>query len=325
MKYLGIILCSLFIISCNGGSAVQPVLKDNSIMPGQTWCEPVTGIEFVWVEGGCFKMGNHSFTPKELEWELPVHEVCLDGFWMSRYEVTNAQYRRFRPEHDSGFVSIYKPVQVITQGNISKYNHNPSSEHLSLNENNQPVTKVSWLVAKRFTQWLTRQNNGQYNFRLPTEAEWEYACRAGTKTKRYWGDNLDEACQYANVRDKTNKKLHINSRSYHGTFDCDDGYPVTSPVGSFKPNAFGLYDMMGNVAEWCEDWVSLEAYTKYKKYNPVVTKQMDKIIPWSYFKVVRGGYWDSDPVDVRSAARGGAFAYELPREYSIGIRLVRER
>ncbi|MBW2050537.1 MAG: formylglycine-generating enzyme family protein, partial [Deltaproteobacteria bacterium] len=118
-----------------------------------TWTDPVTGMEFVWVEGGCFEMGSTSGDSDE----KPVHQVCLDGFWMGKYEVTNRQFRLFRPGHDS---RDYK-------------GH-------SLNGENQPAVYVSWEDAKAFAQWLTRKNGERYTFRLPTEAQWEYACRGGT-------------------------------------------------------------------------------------------------------------------------------------------------
>ena len=118
--------------------------------PGAIWREPVTGMEFVWVPGGCFRMGSPAGEAGRDNDEGPEHDVCVDGFWMGKTEVTNKQYRKFISGHQSKF---YK-------------------EH-SLNGNNQPVVRVSWHDAKAFGDWLTNQNAGQYQFRLPTEAEWE--------------------------------------------------------------------------------------------------------------------------------------------------------
>ncbi len=145
--------------------------------PGATWTEPVTGMAFVWVPGGCYQMGSN----KGDSYEKPVHQVCLDGFWMGKYEVTNRQFRMFRPGHDS---KDYKGVD--------------------LNGDNQPAVYVSWNDAKAFIAWLNKKGGKTYS--LPTEAQWEYACRAGTVTMRYWGDSERDACVYANVHDETPKK-----------------------------------------------------------------------------------------------------------------------
>ena len=103
-----------------------------------------------------------------------------------------------------------------------------------------PVTCVSWNDAKAFIEWLNKKGKGR--FRLPTEAEWEYACRAGTTTIRFWGDGENEACKYANVAGSDEQETVQLELAF---FDCEDGYSWTAPVGSFRPNPFGLYDMLG--------------------------------------------------------------------------------
>lgn len=109
------------------------------------------------------------------------------------------------------------------------------------------MVNVSWYDATNFAKWLSKET-GQ-KFRLPTEAEWEYTARAGTKTSRFWGNNPDEACQYANVADLTVKKRWATWIVHN----CEDNYLVAAPVGSFNPNGFGIYDMLGNVWEWVQD------------------------------------------------------------------------
>mgnify|MGYP006278278079 CR=1 FL=1 len=248
--------------------------------PGDTWTEPVTGMEFVWVEGGCYMMGQ---TESEKQYlidergkdkykkyysdERPRHKVCVDGFWMGKYEVTNRQYRLFDSGHSS---KDYKGVD--------------------LNQDNQPVADVSWKDARKFVEWLNRKTGQEFS--LPTEAQWEYAARAGTDTIRFWGDSADDACRYANVADLTAK------RKWSGwtVHDCSDGYAGSAPKGSFKPNDFGLYDMLGNVWEWCEDVYDDDAYTKHSRNNPLVASGGSR-------RVFRGGNWRGDPWGVRAANR----------------------
>jgi len=252
------------------------------------WHEPVTGMEFIWLPGGCFEMGSPP-TDKERELdEGPVHTVCLDGFWMGKYEVTNTEFRKFRPNHNS-----------------------QSFDFHYLNRNNQPVVYVSWIDAKAFARWLTQQHRGRYEFRLPTEAEWEYACRAGTKTARFWGNNRENACSYANIADSQAK----DNWSYWSTHDCDDGHAVAAPVGSYHFNGFGLHDMLGNVWEWCEDIYSRNAYLKHEHNNPVNTKG-------SSSRVYRGGSWSSYVRHCRAAYR----LHQKPdnKYYSLGFRLMRK-
>jgi len=255
---------------------------------GSVWHEPLTGMEFVYVPGGCFMMGSpESETGRDAD-EGPVHQVCLNGFWMSRHEVTNAQYRKWKTGHESGSYQGY-----------------------SLNGDNQPVVSVSWDDAMAFTGWLTRQHEGEATFRLPSEAEWEYTVRAGTSTSRLWGDNPDEACRYANVYDQTSEKAFDFNWTPH---KCNDGYAVTAPVGSFQANDFKLYDMLGNVWEWCAD-------TYHESYDGAPINGD----VWGYLhngkaNVLRGGSWYPDSRYVRSAVRNGYVADN--RYIDIGFRVV---
>ena len=276
--------------------------------------EDATGIEFVYVPGGCFQMGQTETEKAQLikevgdknyaSWyadELPRHEVCLQGFWMGKYEVTNAQYRRFKKDHDS-----------------------QSHEGKSLNGDEQPVVKVSWNEAKAFTDWLTKQGRGE--FRLPTEAEWEYAARGGTETIRSWGDDPKhtQACVYANVGDSAVAAAFPNVVEQWKKDDswfahsCDDGYVVTAPVGSFRPNAFGLYDMLGNVWEWCQD-------TSHKNYNgaPNDGSIWGSLGDEKANRLLRGGSWCNVPSYVRGANRFRLVPDD--QDYNIGIRVVRLR
>ncbi len=220
---------------------------------GATCQEPVTGMEFVYVPAGCFQMGCVSGIDC-YDNELPVHEVCLDGFWMGKYEVTNAQYRRWKRSHDS-----------------QEYGGH------SLNGETQPAVNVSWEDARAFTEWLTQQYDRKYTFRLPSEAQWEYAARAGTATQFYFGNDGRRLGDYAWYAGNSAGRTH--------------------PVGRLKPNAWGLYDMLGNAWEWCQDsW--------HGDYHGAPTdgsawESDDKRL----FRLLRGGSWISRPQNCRCAFR----------------------
>ncbi|MCG6553085.1 MAG: formylglycine-generating enzyme family protein [Candidatus Magnetominusculus sp. LBB02] len=264
----------LFVISLAASSAV--------VFGETAGLDETAGMEFAAVKGGCFQMGDSvgDGDPNE----RPVHEVCVSDFSMGKYEVTNQQFKKFRPSHDSG-----------------------KFEGVSLNENNQPVVNVSWEDAVEYAKWLSSKTGRTY--RLPTEAEWEYAARAGSSSAYYWGNDASEACKYANVSDAAAQKKYPKWRS----FNCDDGHLVAAPVGSFRPNAFGLYDMLGNAWEWVEDVYNAEAYSKLPKNNPVFEGSGE-------YRVERGGGWSNGPMGVRSSHRVGLTPTFGHR--SLGFRLV---
>jgi formylglycine-generating enzyme required for sulfatase activity len=262
---------------------------------GDIWTDTVTGMEFVWVPGGSFDMGSPDGETGRSSDEGPVHRVEVDGFWMGKTEVTVGQYMPFAQE-----IGQYPEWKEAG----SKYNIKTGSEDIykkfgsALTSENYPVVGVSWNNAKAYTQWLSGKNSK--TFRLPSEAQWEYACRAGRTTARFWGNNPAEACKYANVDD--------------GSHECSDGYKYTSPVGTFQPNPYGLYDMLGNVWEWVEDVFIADIYGRSDKKNPIY----DSGGP---FRVFRGGGWRNVPGGVRCAGRG----YDGPSDrYSdVGFRLLR--
>jgi|GEM_PF-723083 len=233
---------------------------------GRNWTDPITGIQFVYIPKGCFNMGSPSHEEGR-DADEAKHTVCIDqGFWMSQYEITNAQFRKMVSSHDSKAYGGH-----------------------SFNEPKQPAVYVSWDEATEYAQWLSDRSG--HTFRLPTEAEWEYAARGNTSTARYWGDNVDAACQYANVADKT-AKAEWGGRIAH---NCIDGHTVSAPVGQFKPNAFGLYDMLGNVWEWtCSAFSG--TYDGIEKACSSTSNTARRVF--------RGGGWGNGPGSVRSAFRG---------------------
>ena len=156
------------------------------------------------------------------------------------------------------------------------------------------MTNVSWNDAQRFIAWLSRKEGETY--RLPTEAEWEYACRAGTTSRYYFGDDPQGMAAMGNVADETAKTKYP---SWHWTISVRDWFVYTSPVGHFQPNKFGLFDMYGNVCEWCSDWYRDDYYTRL----PMDDRQKGAR---ASNRVYRGGSWVYAADTCRSASRGKA-------------------
>ncbi|KPA17783.1 Sulphatase-modifying factor domain protein, partial [Candidatus Magnetomorum sp. HK-1] len=258
------------------------------------WTEPITGMEFVWVKGGCFMMGQTQEEKEELikdvgkstyekyyQDELPRHEVCVDDFWMGRYEVTVGQFKLFADEtgYQTDAEKEGSAYGYDDQNNWGEQKgHNWKKTNFDQNESH-PVVNISWNDANELVKWLTTKSKG--NFRLPSEAEWEFACRAGTTQARYWGNSPDQACDYANVADQTAKTV-FKDWTIH---QCTDIYVYTAPIGTFSPNAFGLHDMLGNAWEWCIDKYAKDAYSKHKRNNPIYDETGASL------RVLRGGSW----------------------------------
>ncbi len=312
--------------SLSGGQTTVPsIATQGQPSPGQIWKDSVTGMEFVWVPGGCYQMGQtdteKAYLIKEAgqetydkyyKRELPRHKVCVDGFWMGKHEVTRGQFRQFvtadgyRTDADKkGKAWIFNKSTEWKWKEVEGHNwQNTGYDQTDAH----PVATVSWNDAKAFAKWLSRRS-GQ-TFGLPTEAQWEYAARAGTTSMRFWGNDDGSACAYANVADKT-AFPGDPGRKWNTRFECNDGFFFTAPVGSFKPNPYGLYDMLGNVWEWCEDGYDSNAYTRHSTKNPVITS--------GTLRVFRGGGWSYDPGRVRAARRSGVSADS--RGASLGFRL----
>ena len=242
--------------------------------------------------------------------EGPRHEVDITRpFYMGKYEVKIGEFRRFVKE--TGYkteaetkrgAGVLQGIKWVGQAGI--YWDNPGFSQTDLH----PVTCVSWNDAMKFAGWLSKKTGHKY--RLPTEAEWEYACRAGTQTARYWGKGENEACRYANIADRAIKQISPDFKIH----ECEDGYANTAPVGCFRPNAFGLYDMLGNLWEWCADWYDKDYYKKSSTKDPAGPEGGSN-------RVFRGGSWSSPPDFARCAKRIG----QPPsgRSTNISLRLVR--
>ncbi len=267
-------------------------------------------LELVWVPGSTFPMGSRK-SPSELAEiyqisdeaftpEQPLHEVTVNGFWMGKYEVTNAQFRRHKPSHISNIQD--KNGQPVFSFFCKKY------RGYSFDGENQPVVNVSWEEARDFCGWLS-EKTGE-TVRLPFEAEWEYAGRAGTDSLYYWGNDEKSVGAYENIYDlSAEKELKLT----HNAVETTDSYTVTSPVGLFKPNGFGLYDMAGNVSEWCSDWYRSKYYSDSQKMNPQGPLK-------GKARVIRGGNWECCKHEIRPSFRRGS----LPdhKAENIGFRIV---
>ncbi|CAN2049772.1 formylglycine-generating enzyme [Candidatus Magnetomoraceae bacterium gMMP-1] len=262
-------------IRINAGETTDKSVKLKSKGPvvGQKWRESLTGMEFVYIQPGTFMMGSPSDEP-ERDNDETQHKVTISrGFYMQTTEVTQGQWKKIMGSNPSGFKNC---------------------------GDNCPVEQVSWNDTQEFIKKLNRRTGKTY--RLPTEAEWEYACRAGTTTPFYFGETIstDQANYDGNCIYGSGKKGIYRER--------------TIAVGSFPPNSFGIYDMHGNIYEWCQDIYSSDAYSKHQRYDPIYADSGSN-------RVIRGGSWYSDPRNVRCADR----RYNSPghRNYGLGFRLVR--
>ncbi len=247
-----------------------------------TWREPVTGMDFVYIPPGRFTMGSPPGEPSRQDDEVE-HEVEISrGFYLGRYEVTQEQWRKL-------------------QGN-------DPSQHKSCDR--CPVETVSFTEIQDYIRHLDRIAAPGGRFRLPTEAEWEYACRAGTRTPFSTGATL------------TTRQANFDGRDAPG----GDFLGAPAPVGSYPPNPWGLEDMHGNVWEWTEDW-----YGPYPS-GPVKDPKAGRLYaervwdarggPWVYKLVIRGGSWYFDANSSRCALR---YTHSPDDQgFSLGFRLVRE-
>jgi formylglycine-generating enzyme required for sulfatase activity len=267
---------------------------------GDVFRDAATGMEFVFVKGGCYEMGD-TFGDGKAD-EKPVHNVCVNDLYLGKYEVTVGQFKRFvnetgyrtDGEKNTGGKNGCWAVDLDDKEknwNWRDWASWKKPNKYQDNRDDHPVSCVSWNDTKAFTDWLTRKSGK--SFRLPTEAEWEYAARGGNATRNYWGNNKDDACSYANVADRS--KLPDGS-SWEPKHECTDGYTFVSSGGKFQPNAFGLYDMMGNVWGWCQDWYGEKYYGESSKDNPRGPSS-------GQYRVLRGGAWNSGPENGRAANR----------------------
>ena len=233
-------------------------------------------MEFVWIEPGMFTMGASSAEAGPNVFETPPHEVTLSqGFYLGKYEVTQEQWERVMDTH-------------------------PWMGRKQVQENpNHPAVYISWNTVQEFIQRLN-ETAGDSLYRLPTEAEWEYACRAGTTTRWSFGNDESQLTDYAWYKDNA----------------WDLGLNYAQPVGTKRPNPWGLYDMHGNVWEWCQDGYNEEYYQNSPRVDPTGPTT------GFFLRSLRGGGVEMVAKGLRSSQRSGEEP-SFSRGFSLGARLLR--
>ena len=302
-------------------AAVIPNVLTNSI-----------GMKLVEIPAGEFMMGAAedwattlnkfpSLDPKWLDAELPRHKVRITkSFYMGQYEVTQQEFVTFYEEAKSK-VGAERDEQLLALGEFGRWR--------LPGQMGRPVVQISWSDAVAFCHWLSKKEGETY--RLPTEAEWEYACRAGASSEYFFGDDPEELIHYANAADADAIGKSFDPKTMTDSFDRNgnklekqipfpflsghDGHAWLAPVGRFKPNAFGLYDMHGNAWEWCSDL--------YDKHYYIDSPTADPQGPSTgTSRVARGGGAFNRPACLRCAGRYDASPSDRGHG-DIGFRVVR--
>ena len=253
-------------------------------------------MKFVRIKAGTFQMGSPK-DEKDRDRDETQHEVTLTtDYYLGLYAVTRGQFRvfvddtKYQTEADAdgkggyGWDATAKDWKLDPKYTWLNPGFDQTDEH--------PVVLVSWNDAVAFCDWLTKK--GGKTFRLPTEVEWEYACRAGTKTRFSFGDDEEDLWKYANVADKEFRTATGKGWGIKGS----DGYAFTAPVGKFRSNQWGLHDIHGNVWQWCGDY-----YGPYDKVDGVKDPLQSEKQTDDYTYVLRGGSWVNYPQRCRAAYR----------------------
>lgn len=307
-----IMVFSAAILSGAGTYYLYSNESENSFDVGDSFkdCDEIHCPEMVVLPAGKFQMGDLGDVGGDDE--KPVHEVTIAAkFATGKYPVTRGEYAEFIREtgYDMGSECYgLEDMRPITW-------ENPGFEQT----NRDPVVCVNWIDADNYIKWLN-ESTGQ-NYRMLTEAEWEYAGRAGTTTNYSFGDDEATLCEYSNGADLAVTKWVEEEADYWAkrNMSCNDGYgQATSPVGLYKPNKFGLYDMEGNVWEWVEDcWTDGNATYENARSDAVAYKE-----PNCTRMANRGGSWDDQAWSLRLSNRGRNGVDT--RYNALGFRLARD-
>lgn len=309
MKYPTYLVLTIFLVLPSLLAAKEPPTKKSPQHPGLVKEKPAKGpfvktdkgymipytatlpgskVKFTMtpIAGGEFKMGSPKTEEGHKPSEGPQFNVKVDPFWIGTHEVSWAEYKQFMALHDIFKEMETKKVRVVADGKPQDTITAPSNLYEPTftfqfgEEPNRPALSMSQYAAKQYTKWLTKTS--QRFYRLPTGAEWEYAARAGTTTRWFFGDDASKLKEYAWYSENS-----------------DDS---TQFIGTKKPNPWGLYDIYGNVAEWVLDEYTEDGYARHKGETKTVSQAYIKPTKL-YPRVVRGGLYDSDAEETRSAYR----------------------
>lgn len=240
------------------------------------------------IPAGQFTMGSDqdlAASRRMLSDHKPAHPVRLKAFRLAKYEVTVKEFARFVA------ATNYKAPEKCVQMHSKRWFEDVPGgwqKHSTSSSDYQPVTCIGWDAAKAYVDWLAKETGKPY--RLPSEAEWEYAARAGTTGSYAWGEDKTLACRHANVADRAAEAAikrdydGLESKNHVGVVPCDDGSGYASVVGMYEPNAFGLYDMIGNINEYVQDCYS-------DSYRGAPTDGSARLDGECKERVLRGGPW----------------------------------
>ena len=273
-------------------------------------------VEMVLVTGGTFQMGGiGQFKNGE-----PVHSVTVNSFYMGKYELTIGQFSQFINEtgfqtdaQKKGFSYAFAPPKLMPKIQGVDWRCDAQGKERTKSEYNYPVIHVSWNDANEYCKWLSQKTGQKY--RLPTEAEWEYAAGNGAKHTMFsWGDNVPAGKNGGNVADESFNRMIKQYFAWSIVNGYNDGYIWISPVGSFNPNELGLFDMSGNVLEWCNDFYEKNYYKISPSNNPQGPSS-------GKTRIIRGGCWVDNLDGCRIVSRGGNDP--TLSIYNCGFRIVR--
>ena len=271
-------------IACASSAIAQ---NTEGRLAGERWRDCDECPEIIALPAGTFAMGSPESEPDRYEREGPLHDVTIARpFAIGVYEVTRDEYGRF--VRATNYPTDGQPC-LVNDGHQWRETLSQNWRDLAIPQTGRhPAVCISWNDAVAYVSWLSERTGVKY--RLPSAAEWEYAARAGTTTAWYWGDTSEAQCENANGADETT--------GFPWAAGCSDGNPTTSLVGSFRPNLFGVYDILGNAWEWVQDCY-METY---------VGAPTDGA-PWEpngcAGRAMRGASWASTPKYLRAAHRAG--------------------
>ncbi|NER88269.1 MAG: formylglycine-generating enzyme family protein [Moorea sp. SIO3A2] len=241
-------------------------------------------LEMVYIPAGSFLMGSPESEKESDDSERPQHQVSVQPFFLGKYQVTQGQWRAV--------------------ANLPKIKRDLDPDPSHFKGDNRPVEQVNWLDAVEFCERLSDYTGTEY--RLPSEAEWEYACRAGTTTPFHYGETI------------TSKLANYNASHTYAEEARGSSQRKTTEVGRFPPNGFGLYDMHGNVWEWCAD----PCHDNYKGAPTDGSVWSNRFNPLNY-RIMRGGSWKTLPSECRSAFRSDYFNVRFFPFVKVGFRVAR--